>query len=373
MVTQVIKVDPNGDFQKIIREASQVLSSGGLVVFPTETVYGLAARADDPQAMARLRDVKGRDVQQGFTVHLARREDARNYVTQMPPLADRLIRKAWPGPLTILLEEKNPASAPVLTGRGEAAQEAIYYNGTVGLRCPDDAVARAILKNVDAPVVAASANLAGQPPPQTGDEVLQSLDGKFDLLVDAGRTLYSRASTIVKVTGSDYEIVREGVLDAGTIERLAVAYILFVCTGNTCRSPMAAGLARKMLADRLGCDVRTLERHGVKVTSAGTSGGAGPASSGALRAMSQRGVDLSEHTSTALTPELIRQADHVFVMTRAHLDEVLSMAPWAEGKTSLLLDSQDVEDPVGSSDDEYDQCARVIERGLRERLQEVSL
>lgn len=373
MATHVIKVDRSGDFREFTRQAGQVLSSGGLVVFPTETVYGLAARADDPKAMARLRDVKNREVQQGFTVHLAHRQDAGSYVNRMPPLASRLIRKAWPGPLTVLLEEENPDSVPILAGRSATAKDALFYNRTVGLRCPDDPVSQSILENVDAPVVAASANPAGRPPPRTGDEVLKGLEGKFDLLVDAGRTRYARASTIVRVTDSKYTFVREGVLDAGIIARMALVQILFVCTGNTCRSPMAAGLARKILAERLGCDMQSLEQHGVRVISAGTAGGVGPASSGAVKALAQRGIDLSGHTSTALTPGLIQQADHVFVMTQGHLDAVLSIAPWAESKASLLLDAQDVEDPVGASDEEYEVCARMIERGLRERLQEVSI
>ena len=97
MDTQVIRADRSGELRKIVLEAGRVLSSGGLLVFPTETVYGLAARADLPQAMARLREVKEREAQQGFTVHLASRDDARKYVTEMPSLAVRMIRKAWPG------------------------------------------------------------------------------------------------------------------------------------------------------------------------------------------------------------------------------------------------------------------------------------
>ena len=372
MVTQVIKVDRSEDFREVSREAGNVLSRGGLVVFPTETVYGLAARADHSQAMARLREVKAREAQQGFTVHLASRDDANQYVTTMPRLASRLMRKAWPGPLSILLEEKDPESAPILLER-PGAKSAIFYNGVVGLRCPDDAVSQAILANTGGPVVAASANLAGKPPPRTGDEVLQGLEGQFDLLIDAGQARYSRASTIVRITDSGYQVVREGVLDAGIIERLALVHLLFVCTGNTCRSPMAAGLARKMLAEQLGCAVGQLEHHGIKVASAGTSGGAGQATSGATKAMAKRGVDLSNHVSRPLTPELIQQADHVFVMTQQHLEEVLAMGPWAEGKTSLLLNSEDVDDPVGLSDEEYDRCAQIIERGLRERRQEVAL
>jgi protein-tyrosine phosphatase len=373
MGTHVIKVDRSGDFLSSVRDAAKVLESGGLVVFPTETVYGVGARADWPDAMAKLRDLKGRDVEQGFTVHLGRREEAHQYVPRLPPLAARLIRKGWPGPLTLLVEVAQPEAAPILKGRDKGTREAVYYNGVVGLRCPDDAVAQALLEHVSGPVVASSANLAGRPAPRTGEEALPDLDGRIDVLLDAGRSRHGRSSTIVRITPDSYRMIREGVLDEGIIERMAKVHILFVCTGNTCRSPMAAGLARKLLAERIGCDAGELERHGVHVTSAGIAGGAGPASGGALRVMLQRGIDLSDHSSTALTPSLIQQADHVFVMTRSHREAVLAMTPWAAGKTSLLLESQDVDDPVGLSDDDYNECARVLERGLSKRLQEVSI
>ena len=154
MVTQVIKV-ASAEYQTLVRGAGNLLDRGGLVVIPTETVYGLAARADVPAAMGRLREVKGRDVQQGFTVHVPHREDVKLYVAQVPPLAARLIRKAWPGPLTLLLEVEEPEKAPILVNRDSSAREAIYYQKTVGLRCPDDAVARAVLEQASGPVVAA--------------------------------------------------------------------------------------------------------------------------------------------------------------------------------------------------------------------------
>lgn len=373
MTTQVIQVDRHGDYLTPIRMASEVLNKGGVVAFPTETVYGLGARADLPSAMEKLREIKGRDLAQGLTVHIGRREDIHQYVPTLPPLASRLIRKGWPGPLTLLIEVVDLDSAPVIRNRDKSTIDAVYYNKVVGLRCPDDNVAQAILERVDGPVVASSANRSGQPAPRSGDEVRSSLDDAMDVLVDAGQTRFSKASTIVQILPDTYKIIREGVLDAGIIERMAQVNFLFVCTGNTCRSPMAAGLARKMLAARLGCKMGDLERHGIKVTSAGISGGAGPASSGALRAMSQRGIDLSNHSSTPLSVGLIQQADHIFVMTQAHLEAVLKMAPWAEARTSLLLETEDVNDPVGLSDEDYNQCARLIERGLSKRLQEVSI
>ena len=182
-------------------------------------------------------------------------------------------------------------------------------------------------------------------------------------------------STIVRVTGSSYEVVREGVYDAGIVERLSTVRLLFVCTGNTCRSPMAAGLAEQMLADRLGCRRSELRARGVVVQSAGTSGRGGGASAHAHEVIAKRGIDLSDHVSTALSAETVQQADYAFVdvfaMTEAHRETILQLAPSAGPKVMLLLAGEDVRDPMGSGVEEYERCAQAIERGLRARLQEV--
>ena len=107
------------------------------------------------------------------------------------------------------------------------------------------------------------------------------------------------------------------------------------------------------------------------VLSAGTHGGAGGASSHALAVMARRGIDLSDHYSTALSAEMVQQADYIFAMTKAHRETILQLSPLAEPKVTLLLDGEDVRDPMGSEEEEYERCAQTIERGLRIRLQEV--
>lgn len=372
METDVVRVDSAKGRHEGVARATDLLNGGGLVAFPTETVYGLGACVAHPQAVNRLREVKSRQNEKSFTVHLGSRDAVADLLPSLHPLASRFMRKAWPGPLTIIAEVDDPSSAPAAEGLDADALTALYRDNTIGLRYPDDPVAEELLRGAQSYVVATSANLAGQPPPRSAENVLSQLNGKIDLLLDAGPTRYAKPSTIVRVSGGSYELLREGVYDARTIARLSTLGLLFVCTGNTCRSPMAAGFARAVLADRLNCSVSDLARHRVEVMSAGTAGGGGRASEHAVTAMADRGIDIAAHESRGLVSEEIRRADHIFAMTHAHRDSVIDMVPSAAERVVLLGD-RDVHDPIGGSKREYAECAALIEEGVRARLQEVRL
>ena len=373
MATEVIKVESQSGGHETLNRASALLLEGGLVAFPTETVYGVGACVSVAGAIDRLREIKQRPADKAFTVHLGNRDDATRFVPRLTPLAGRFVRKAWPGPLTLILAVENPMSAPIMTGLDGTSAAAMYYDKTVGLRCPDETVAQKLLSSVEYPVVAASANRSGRRPPTTPEAVLKELGGQIDLLIDAGPTRYAKPSTIVRLQGRSYEVLREGVYDARTIKRFATIRLLFVCTGNTCRSPMAAGLASHLLARRLGCGVSELEKSGVVVNSAGTSGGFGGASEHAVTAMRRRGIDITAHGSATLTADLIQQADHIFAMTGHHRETICGMVPSAKERVAPLLDGQDVRDPIGGSEEDYEACARIIEEGVRNRLEEVCL
>ncbi|MDY6913185.1 MAG: L-threonylcarbamoyladenylate synthase [Planctomycetota bacterium] len=364
MKTRVVKVRSNRQVAAAGRRAARALKAGKLVGFATETVYGVAAVASNRAAMNRLRKIKSRPLRP-FSVHLPRPEDVRRYVCDVPIGAGRLIEKAWPGPVTLVLPAGAEHAGDLL--RHRRLNSVLCYDGAIGLRCPDEAVAGAMLSAVKASVVACSANPANEPSPRSAKEVLASLDGSIDLLIDSGPTRFGADSTIVRFAeDGSWKVVRRGVYDTQAIRRFLKRTILFICTGNTCRSAMAAGLAKKLLADRLDCRVSDLKAKGLDVLSAGVFASDGArAAPEAVCAARELGADISRHRSRKLTIELIYEADLVFCMTDVHVYEVRSLMPEVADKAKRLDADCNVPDPIGGGTAVYRRAARQIERALR--------
>lgn len=374
IMAEVITIDTKQDYSGAVARAVAVLDGAGLVVFPTETVYGVGARADRPRAMERLRKLKERTDGKPFTVHIADRDRVYDYVPGLCGVGRRLAWKGWPGPLTLLLRVSDPVVVPAMSGHAAPLANEIYHDNEVGLRCPAHEVACQVLSGVVGTVVAASANRAGHPPPRTASEALAELGDGVDVVLDAGLTEFGKSSTVVRSGKTGYEVVREGVYDARMLRRLASMNFLFVCSGNTCRSPMAAGMFREALARQLGCPSSELGERHITIQSAGTFAGNGSqASAEAVEVMHRRDIDITGHRSTRLSSELINQADHIYVMTRGHAEVVTRMAPNAQGKTRTLCDDEGIGDPIGGSVSVYESCADKIEKALTTRLREVEL
>jgi protein-tyrosine phosphatase len=361
----VIDIRNAEDARDVVHRAVQALAEGQLVALPTETVYGLAASACRADAVERLIRAKGRDSKQPLALAIKSADEAADFVPDLSPLAQRLARRCWPGPVTLVVENRHRDG---LTGQlPKSVLDVVVPNGTIGLRVPANEMSQDVLRMMTGPLVLTSANRSGSPDAVTAEEVVRGVGDDVAIVLDDGPCRYGQPSSVVRVKENQLEILREGVVGESTLRRLASVIVLFVCTGNTCRSPMAELLMRARLAEFIGCKPDDLESHGVVVMSAGIAAAPGcPPSSEAVQVMREKGLDLSRHEAQPLTDQLVRHADLILPMTQSHRQSIVERWPSAAERTRVLMpDREDVCDPIGQTIGAYRHCAVQITEGIK--------
>jgi tRNA threonylcarbamoyl adenosine modification protein (Sua5/YciO/YrdC/YwlC family) len=379
METKTVKIDTGKIDAAKIKEAAQVIDAGGLVAFPTETVYGIACRVET-KSLAKLDSIKGRKASPSggrgpdkyYTLHIGEKTDVEKYVPTIGLMTKKLIKNCWPGPLTIVFELTESDIKKQRKNLKKEVFENLYKDNSIGIRCPDNAVASMLLQKTEHPVVAPSANKTGQPPAADAEQVLTQFSGQIDLLLDGGPCKYKKSSTVVKIGKKGLEILRAGVYSQEELEAMSEVKFLFVCTGNTCRSPMAKGIFSKNLAEKLQCKVDQLDKIGYKVSSAGVMNMTGqPASAEAIAACAAKGIDIRAHKSKTLTRQLVEESDFIFAMMRMHCERITALCPETADKCVLLGGNKEIPDPIGQPQEVFNDCAELIEETVRERIGEL--
>lgn len=241
MFTKIVRIDEPHRAEAFIREAGEIVIAGGLVAFPTETVYGLGGDALNPDSSRKIYEAKGRPSDNPLIVHIADMEALPAIVKSVPETAKKLAKAFWPGPLTMILEKSDLVPKETTGGLD-----------TVAVRMPSDAVALSFIRAAGGYVAAPSANRSGRPSPTRAEYVAQDMDGRIEMILDGGDATLGLESTIVDLTVEPPTILRPGFITGEmlrqTLGQVAVDETLF--RADSGQAPKAPGMKYRHYAPK---------------------------------------------------------------------------------------------------------------------------
>ncbi len=336
-----------------IDTAVNLLLNGELIIAPTDTVYGVFGMAFN-ESVANSLDKLKTNRKDPYAVLFSDINQVEDTIGEIDLRRRRIVKALLPGPFTLIL--------PLYKSQSLLSK---FHSNNIGIRISGDSLIPELCRRINSPLWGSSANRSGSNAPIDFISIDKGLFEEVAIAIDAGPTIYRQASTVIDLTTQPFYIKRAGPLLSRVekvIEKsLKPIKVLIVCSGNICRSPLAASLLQSILGNP--------EISGIEVSSAGLEAIPGESVSEPMMKISAEwGINLQNHKSKLITSDMVAEADLILVMTEVHKEWTIRLFPESAGKIRLLgekIDINSIPDPYMQNDSAYQLCADLIKQAVK--------
>jgi L-threonylcarbamoyladenylate synthase len=370
--TEIIKIRPVHPDRALLERAAEVIRSGGIVVYPTDTLYGFGVDAKNQVAMDRLYALKGRDKNKPVSVIVKNINHAREIVGDIYEYETNIFNRLLPGKITLILKARKRIELPRLNEFKKVA-----------VRIPHHQICKILVEMANTPLTSTSVNLSAKGSLNDTKKIIDLFNDRVDVIIDAGSPGTSKGSTVLDLCTMPPTMVREGDVTAGQLKKI-LGYdvrnrypekyvITFVCSGNICRSPMAEGVLKNIVSE-------SRYKNRVDVISAGTLNiKDSPPTIEAIDVAQNQDIDISKHRSRGLNEDVMRKSNLIICMALDHIHYIQEHFPQYRSKVFLLrqwqldnkLSNPSVSDPIGRSFSFYENILNEIRMEIKRILPEI--
>jgi protein-tyrosine-phosphatase/tRNA A37 threonylcarbamoyladenosine synthetase subunit TsaC/SUA5/YrdC len=358
-MTKILDWRKSDDPRDIVHLAVQALAEGHVVALPSNYSYLLVASGLRSNAVAQLHKSSQRLGEDSLALMVRSADETLDYFPDISSAARRLARKAWPGPVLLSIQDSHASS--VLRCLDKLVCDVIQdSNDRIQVWQPEHLVLDHVCRLLSGPLICCPAR-------DNENAIAERVDSLQDddcvLAIDDGEVITPGTPTVVSIDKNVGKVVREGIVTEQGLRKIAQWTVLFVCTGNTCRSPMAQAMMERKIKAKFGAMGADSECPVVALSAGVSAYGGDKASHGALAAIRQFGTTLDDHESTQLNSALVEQADLILAMGQRHRHVIVSQWPSLASKVHLISpDGGEISDPFGGPLEIYQKCAQQLDQ-----------